>query len=133
MKTWLVMFGSTAATVAILLLIGYWPTRQLSGGDGLRDMFAACALTLLTSWASLLPLMFRRPDTKFAMLVLVSMTVRFALVAVGALAMVLLGWVQRGPFLVWVALSYVLLLVPDTLLAVSVSNDQEKVSKNSEQ
>ena len=113
-----------AAAVALVAL-GYLPTRMLGGAPAVAAMFSATGVVVLGSLAGGLPILLagRKEAANPASgptTVMISMVVR--LLTVGALAAVvalLTGAVDR-PFLVWLALAYMALLVVDTRYAQSL-------------
>ncbi|MGB0717547.1 MAG: hypothetical protein ACPGXK_16840 [Phycisphaerae bacterium] len=125
MSTLMGMVAVTSAVALLLAGVGFYPTRSLAGVDATTEMMWALAVTLASSWISLLPVALRWPTRSIAPLVLGTMAIRFVLVASASLTFVLMEWVDRPPFLVWVAISYVFLLVPDTLMVVRVARSDE--------
>lgn len=103
---------------AALGLVGFLPTRRIAGGEGVRAMMLAIGVTALASAVGALPVFFaRRAGRPTAQPVFSSMLVRLALVAVLA---VLVGISRTGPlkpFLVWLVIGYLVLLLVDTLYA----------------
>lgn len=105
----------------LVLLIGSAPTRNLGGSSGIRAMWLACGLTVLASAVAALPVTLAaiRPRKEQLVTVLMgSMALRLALVVVLAVAAVLAGSVERKPFLLWIAFSYLALLPLDTWYAL---------------
>lgn len=105
----------------LILLIGAAPTRHLGGSSGIRAMWLACGLTVLASTVGALPVTLARRSPRKEQLVTVlmgSMALRLCLVVVLAVATVLAGSIERKPFLLWIALSYLALLPLDTWYAL---------------
>jgi len=102
------------------MLIGYWPTVRLGGHEAVYGMFAGCGISLAASLLGAIPILAARRglSTTILQAVLLSTLVRFIVVMMLALSAALSGWFERAPLLVWVALSYLVLLVADTLFAV---------------
>ena len=61
------------------------------------------------------------------MAVMAAMGLRFALVLMVGLAAALSGWFQVGPLLIWLAISYMVLLVGDTRFAARALKSNENV------
>ena len=82
-------------------------------------MLVGCAVSLVASVAGTMPLLWSRSRTPVeAMPVLMgSIALRLTVVIALAAAVVFLGSLAVKPFLVWVAVSHVGLLVADTLYA----------------
>ena len=108
-----------AATGAALL--GYLPTLRLGGEGALPAMIAGCAVGFLASLAGGVPVALARRSPQPAVrsqALMASMAVRFGVVLALGLAAALSGLFERGPLLVWIAVSYMALLVVDTWYAV---------------
>lgn len=108
-----------AATAAALL--GYLPTLRLGGRGAIPAMIAGCAVGFLASLAGGVPVALgrRSPEpTVRATAATAAMAVRFGVVLALGLAAALSGLFERGPLLVWIAVSYLALLVVDTWYAV---------------
>jgi hypothetical protein len=108
-----------AATGAALL--GYLPTLHLGGEGALPAMIAGCAVGFLASLAGGVPVALARRSsqpTVRSQAAMASMAVRFGVVLALGLAVALSGLFERGPLLVWIAISYMALLVVDTWYAV---------------
>ncbi len=108
-----------AGILAALLIVGYLPTVRLAGDKGISAMLVGCAVSLVASVAGTMPLLWSRSRTPAeAMPVRMgSIALRLTLVIGLAAAVVFLGSLAVEPFLVWVAMSHVGLLVADTLYA----------------
>jgi len=117
----MVRFGAMAVGVtAVMLAIGYFPTRRLGGTDAVVAMLAACGISMVASVIGALPIAAaaRAPGGQVVQAVLLSTGVRLMVVLVLALSVALSGWFERTPLLVWVGISYLFLLVTDTIYAV---------------
>ncbi len=109
------------AVVGLLAGLGTVPTRRLGGEGAVAAMWAGCAIAALASLAGLVPFAFGRvassPAGRFQAMLL-AMAVRFGMVLVLGLAASLSGWFERGPLLLWIAISYVALLAVETRFAL---------------
>lgn len=107
--------------VAVLAALGYVPTRRLGGEGAVAAMWAGCAVGAVASLMGLLPFVFGRgvssPAGRFQAMLL-AMAVRFGVVLVLGLVAALSGWFERGPLLLWIAISYVALLAVETRFAL---------------
>jgi hypothetical protein len=104
-----------------LLAIGWVPTRNLGGPEAISGMLLGCGLSLLAGIVGGLPQVafaHRAPRDR-GILALVSLAIRMGLTLMGALAMVLSGLVAPRAFLLWVAISYLSLLVVDVLFVLA--------------
>ncbi len=114
-------FVLLSSGVALALsAVGFLPTRKLAGDSGLIGMAAGCGVSLLASWLGAVPIvMASRGDAKaLGLVVMGSMAIRFLVVLVGTLVLALGTDVAKTPFLLWIGISYVVLLVVDTRFAV---------------
>jgi hypothetical protein len=109
------------AAAAVIGALGYLPTRSFGREGAVTAMVAALAVAALGSIIGGLPIVLagrgageRRPQA-----VLVSMAVRLLAVVVLAALTALAFDLALTPLLVWLALGYLLLLVLDTLYAMS--------------
>jgi len=104
------------ALAIALGLLGALPTRRLAGEGALPALVAGCAIGVLASALGAAPVALRLGGAQAA---LASMALRFAVALGLGLAAALSGLFARGPLLVWVAISYMALLVADTRYALS--------------
>lgn len=116
--------AQTAGLGVGLALVGYLPTVRLAGRDAVGGMAAGIAVSLIGSWAGALPVALSRAKgpSGAGSLVLAGMLVRFVVVLGLALSIALSGQVDRAPFLIWVGLAYLILLVADTHYALRVGS-----------
>ncbi len=110
----------SSGVALVLALVGFLPTRKLSGDSGLIAMTAGCGVSLLASWLGAVPVvMLSRGGAKtLAPAVMGAMAIRFLVVLVGTLVLALGTDLAKTPFLLWIGISYVVLLVVDTRFAV---------------
>jgi len=115
-------FGSflllSTGVAVVLALAGVLPTRKLAGESGLIAMAAGCGVSLLASWLGSLPIVVGSGQNAYGQAVLGSMAIRFFVVLAGTLVLALGTELARAPFLTWVGISYVVLLVVDTRFAI---------------
>lgn len=125
------------AVVVFLAGVGYVPTKRLAGSDGTLAMAAGCFISLIASAMGAVPVVLARrqrgTDSQAAARrttsVMMSMAVRFLVVLIMGVAAALSGLFVTAPLLVWLAISYVVLLAADTVFALRAlngSNAQEK-------
>lgn len=104
--------------VALLGALGYLPTRSFDIEGAIAAMVAALAAAGLGSIIGALPVLFGTwQGTASPQVVMVAMFVRLVAVAILAAFLVLTLGLELTPFLVWLALAYLLLLVIDTRYA----------------
>ncbi len=109
--------GVTAAVA----LIGWLPTRRLGGDGAALSMLAGCAVSVVASALGGVPVALARgaPEPARQRALLMGMALRFGVVALLAVAAALSGLFERGPLLIWVAISYAVQLVVDTRYALA--------------
>jgi hypothetical protein len=109
-----------SAVVAVLLAVGFLPTRRLAGDEGIPGMAAGCLIGLagaaLAGW--LLVAFPAATPTARMQRALLAMTIRLAAAVMLALAVILSSELARIPLLFWLATTYVVLLPLEVKLAV---------------
>jgi uncharacterized membrane protein len=107
------------AVAAGVILLGYAPTRQLGGAGALRAMVAGCALGVVASAVGAVPIVLARRGSPAERLTatLASMGLRLLVLFALTTSVVLSGWFERRPLLIWTAIGYIAQLVVDTRYA----------------
>ncbi len=121
-------FVGVSVVVAVAIAgVGFLPTRKLAGVEGLWAMLAGCGVSLLGSWFGAVPMamVVVGDKTAVATAALGAMAVRFMVVVSGALALALGTELERPSLLIWVGISYLVLLVVDTLFAVRMGQSKD--------
>ncbi|MFQ5463416.1 MAG: hypothetical protein ACE5E5_12430 [Phycisphaerae bacterium] len=121
----------TIGVVATTVALGYGPTVTLAGPDAVWPMVAGCLTSAVASWAGAVPIavaQWKQPSKavgdetgtggSITTALTLSMVVRFLVVGALALSVALGGGLSKPPYLIWVGISYMLLLVVDTLFAM---------------
>ncbi len=105
---------------SVLALLGWLPTKRLAGESGIQAMLSALAVTLSGSILSGIPVWRAEGSDQPASTsaVIGSLVIRFFFVLAATLYLVLNGLAERVPFVVWVGLSYLLLLPVDVRYAL---------------
>ncbi len=115
-------FFWTVGLVACVSAAGYVPTVRFGGDGAVVGLLAGCGVSLFGSWVGSIPVFLALRAGRGAVeAALGSMALRFVLVGGGAVAIALAEVVPKEPFLIWVAISYVVLLVADVMLALRCS------------
>jgi hypothetical protein len=113
-RRYLRLLALLAALAAALAAVGYLPTARLAGATGTGAMVAGIAASLLATAIGGLPLLLPRPAARDSATVpLLAMALRFLVVVVLAVALALSGLVPVAPTLLWLALSYLVLLAAE--------------------
>jgi hypothetical protein len=104
--------------------LGYLPTRSFAQEGAVAAMFGALGAVSLASIIGGVPiLMARWQGAARPQLVMVSMLVRLVAVVLLASILALSLDLAMAPFLIWLALTYLFLLVVDTRYAMTVLRD----------
>lgn len=104
-------------------VLGVLPTRWLGGESAVPALFAGCLVSWFASILGGLPVALAEAGAagnsalRFKA-VLGSMVLRFAVELLLIVAIAWSGRLDRGPFLIWAALSYLALLAADTKYAL---------------
>ncbi len=130
MWAWLRFALSAVAVTTLLVLVGIPITRKLAGDTAVPALLLACAVSLAAALVGAVIILRSRdlggPKGVFA--AMAAMGARLVIVALAGLLIALSGWVALKPFLLWLALSYMALLIVDTRL-ILVQGDPSSPSK----
>jgi hypothetical protein len=110
------------AAAGVVAALGYLPTKRVAGAEGVTAMLAGCAITMIASAIGVIPIAGAagRPSRVTPQVIMVATSVRLVGVLVLAVAAALSGLFERGPLLIWVAVSYLAQLAVDTWSAANV-------------
>ena len=120
--------GIGLATALSVAAIGYYPTERHGAGGGATAMLVGCGVSWIASCIGALPTaaaLSSRPK-QAATAVLASTMVRFVTALVLVVPLVLSGWFDRKVLVFFVAVSYLMMLLVDTLLAVRIIRRAEE-------
>ena len=109
------------AAAGVVVALGYLPTKRVAGVEGVTAMLAGCAITMIASAVGAIPIavVAGRPSGVTPQVIMSATAVRLVGVALLAVAAALSGLFERGPLLIWVALSYLAQLAVDTWSAAN--------------
>ena len=112
--------GLAVAVVVALCAIGLVPTRRLAGDEGVPGMFAGCAIGLMSAALAGLLLVAMGAETPEAKMKrsFLAMTGRLAVVVGLGAAAALSSVFPTQPLLLWIGISYVVLLPLEVRLAI---------------
>lgn len=116
-RLWLMPLAGWLLTAAA----GYYPTRSLGGRNGLEAMFAAQALVVAIVYVTLLPAMRKMVGASPAEKLRVALkagTIRLLVTLPVIAAVAWRGVFEPAAFLIWVAITYVVLIQVETLTLV---------------
>lgn len=109
-KFLLALLGLTS----LLMVLGLTATRRLGGDEAVTAMLWGCGLSLLASAVGGLPqVLSGRSLQKAGTLGLGALALRMGIMLLGLLAILLSTDISRRAFLLWVAISYLVLLIAD--------------------
>ena len=113
----------TLGTTVTVMILGYMPTIRLAGEDAISSMVAGCCISLVASVIGVIPVILARRSRSgnVPMSILASTVLRFFVALVLALTVALSDWLKTTPLLIWVSVSYLVLLFADTFYAVRLS------------
>ena len=120
--------GIGLVTALSVAAIGYYPTERHAGGGGALSMLLGCGVSWIASCIGALPTasaLSSRPK-QAGTAVLASTMVRFVTALVLVVPLVLSGWFDRTVLVLFVAVSYLMMLMVDTLLAVRMIRRAEE-------
>ena len=119
-RRYLVFLAALGGLTSLLVAVGYLPTRSLAGEAGAAAMLLACGIALVGSAVGAVPIATVRDPKEGLKRITGSMVLRLLVVAVLAGVAYWLLAPERRPFLLWLAISYLVLLVADTRFAQAV-------------
>jgi len=123
-----VFVGVGLATAAVVAGIGYFPTVRYGGGGGAAALLVGCAVSWIASCIGAIPTaaaLSSRPK-QAGTAILASTMVRFVTALVLVLPLILCGWFDRTVLVLFVAVSYLMMLLADTLLALRMIQRAEE-------
>ena len=109
----------TALAVGIL---GYYPTLRIAGADGVTAMCAGIGVSVVAGCVGAIPigLAGQGDPTRVPQAILTATAVRFLVVMAITVSVVFSGWFERAALGLWIGISYLAMLLVDTLYAVRV-------------
>ena len=124
--------GAGLAAVVVAAGLGAWPTYRLAGADGLRAEAIGCAVAWIAGVVGFVPgcLRIDHSPAVAARAFFAGSVIRFMVAATLGVPIVLSGWVQRTPLLLWIALGYLAVLFVDTAIVVRLLRTSESVQDN---
>lgn len=122
-RRYLTLVGVALLSALVIAALGYVPAVRTTWGGGARSLLGGCSISWIASCAGALPLavvLSRGPTGNAVTALLAATGVRFLTVLVLVVPAVFSGWFDRVSLVLWVAVSYLLMLAVDTLLAVRI-------------
>lgn len=128
-----VALASLGTAVAIALL-GYFPTVRLAGRKAIGAMLAGIAISLVAGCISAIPIAGARSadKSKRPLAILMATTIRFLVALLLSASLLLSGWFDRSTLVLWIGISYLLMLCVETFCAVRIlgPNDFDRGGSN---
>ena len=120
-RRYLLFLAALVGLTLVLLAAGYLPTHSIAGEAALPAMLLACGVSFVGSAVGGLPIaMARAGGMEGLKRFTASMVLRLLVVAALAGAVIWFLGPERKPFLLWLAISYLVLLAADTGFAQTV-------------
>ena len=120
--------GIGLGTALLVAALGYFPTMRLTNGSGAAALAVGCGVSWIASCIGAVPTaaaLSSRPK-QAATAGLTSTVVRFVTAMVLVVPLVLSGWFDRTVLVLFVAASYLMMLLVDTWLAVRIIRRAEE-------
>ena len=101
----------------LVAAVGYAPTGARGGPDAVRAMVVGVGVSIVACLLGLVPVVLKRRGDHVAMsrAMMTGMTLRLMATILMVVALTLSGGIAVRPLLLWVAISYVLLLAVDVI------------------
>ena len=111
---------TSLAAAGGVVLLGYYPTLRIAGPSALGAMVAGVAISLVAGCLGSIPIALagQRDATKTPQAILLATVLRFLAVLALAASVLLSGWFDHAVLGFWVGLSYLVMLVVDTMYAI---------------
>lgn len=108
--------------LAALIALGLVPTRRLGGERAVEAMLAGCSISLIASAIGVIAVRAFAGLTSRAVIATATgaMALRLFVVLALAVSVIMAGWFELRPLLLWVAISHAGLLVADTKYSLEV-------------
>ncbi len=112
--------GAALLSAGILAGVGYFPTVRVAGREAVWAMIVGCAVSWLASCLGAVPvaLAMSARSRQTGQAILASTALRFLVVLLLVVPLALSGWFERTVLVLWVSISYLVLLVVDTAFAI---------------
>ena len=121
-RTYLRLILASAGVGVVVGLLGWYPTLRIAGADAWISMLAGIAISFVAGCVGSAPVAMAGAveQKKAPQLILAATMVRFLVVLALTVPGVLSGWFERGVLAFWVGISYLAMLVVDTMFAVRI-------------
>ncbi len=124
---------SLAGLVPLMVVVipGAFLIARGSGSEALTAMFLGCAVGMVSNWFGTVPvaLVDDLAGRDAGMAALLGTALRFLVVLMLAAPLALSGWVARTPFIVWVAISYLVVLFGETVMLVILTSNAKRAQR----
>lgn len=124
-QTYLKISAAGIASAAAVAALGYYPTLRVAGADATGAMFAGIGVSLVAGWIGALPIGLHRQGDRLGkpQAVLLATTIRFIVALALSVSIILSDWFDRSVFGLWVGISYMAMLLAETICIVRVLED----------
>lgn len=119
-RAYLLLLLVLLGLAVVLLVPGIAVSRKLGGPEAVVGLFWACGLSWFAAAMGGLPqLVAIRSPQEVGTLALGSLAIRMGITLFGALAIALGTEIPRTPFLLWLAVTYIVFLIADVFFLVT--------------
>ncbi len=124
------LIGLALVTGLVLAAVGYLPTRNLVGTPGVAAMLTGICVGLVSAAAGLVPpiLSLNASAIERQKSLMIGAGLRFLVTILLTVATVFSGFLPRTPLIVWIAITYLALLLVDTWALAGLLKRMEKTS-----
>ena len=121
----------SAATCALTVIVGYWPSANWAGPQGVAGLLAGVAIALVGGWVACCPVVgsLRKSAAERVNAILLSIVLRFVITLALAAAAALSGLFAPKPLILWVAIAQLIVLAVDTVGLVRLVKHGARVSQ----
>ena len=121
-QIYLKLIGISAAVAVALIALGYYPTVRIADETAIAAMIIGVSISFVASCIGSIPigLAGQGDPTKIPQSIMLATALRFLVVLAFAASVLLAGWFNQVALALWIGLSYMAMLVVDTVFAVRV-------------
>lgn len=116
--------GAGLAALIVAGALGAYPTVRLAGSEGLPALALGCAIAWIAGIVGFIPgcLLMDTKAEQAAKAFLAGSVIRFLVAVLLGLPVVLADVVDKTPLLLWIGIGYMVVLLVETTLVVSLMN-----------
>jgi hypothetical protein len=121
-QTYIRLILGSAGVGVVAGLLGWYPTVRIAGGAALGSMIGGIAISFVAGCVGAIPVALagQADPTKAPQSILAATMLRFVVALGLVLPAIFSGWFERGVLALWVGISYLAMLVVDTIFAIRI-------------